>query len=199
MISRQTKLYERQLDAIQQMWEAVRELEKAKFISSAVAMLKYEVSAKEAAKNPNFRKVFELMGGGFDPKSIKLDSASKARPFLSPLSWAYYNAYQSIIALNIVKFEFLKTGLEEPERFIDSEKVINLLKIVLPHQSNYLEKHGPGATHYLLDEIESLLLLEFQNMQKGNAADRENAERAAEILKASNILMETISKETQKV
>ena len=198
LISRQEKLYERQLEAIEQVWAAVSELNKAKHISSTVSILKYEESAKEAARNPKFRQVFEIMGGSFDLKNLKLDTAAKGRPFLSPLSWAYYNAYQSIITLNIVKFEALKIGIEDPEKFIDSENVIKLLKIVLPHQSDYLKKYGAGVAHYLLDEIENLLLAELQNMQKGNAVDQQNTERAAEILKASSQLMETLSKEATK-
>jgi hypothetical protein len=198
LLGRQVSLYERQLAAIDQVWEAVSVLEKAKHISKLIAITKYEESAEEAAKNPQFRQIFEIMGGGFDVKSIKLDSASKARPFLTPLAWAYYNAYQSIITLNILKFEFLKIGIETPSKFIDSESVTKLVKIVLPHQSDYIDKHGSSVTHYLLDEIENLLLLELQNIQKGDAIDQENAKRAAEILKASNELMETISDETQK-
>ncbi len=37
--------------------------------------------------------------------------------------------------------------------------------------------------HYLLDEIEQLLLIELKNIQEGNEDDKENARRAAEINK----------------
>ncbi|MBX6421994.1 hypothetical protein [Thermosulfurimonas sp. F29] len=198
LVSRQAKLYERQLEAIDQIWEAVTELGKAKGISVTMAIVKYEEAAKEAAANPRFRQVFEIMGAGFDVKNIKLGTAAKARPFLTPLAWAYYNAYQAIILLDVMKFETLRLGLESPERFINIDGVKDIVKAVLPHHSDYLDKFGSGGLHFLLDEIERLLLVELQNIQKGIIADQENTERAAEILKASNKVIESITKETSK-
>lgn len=198
LISRQSKLYERQLEAIEEVWAAVIELGKAKYISAAMAVLKYEECAKQAATDPRFRQVFEIMGSGFDIKNVQLGTASKARPFLSPLAWAYYSAYQAIVLLDAMKFETLRLGLESPEKFLNSEGVTNLVKAVLPHQSDYLSKYGSGVHHYLVEEIERQLLSELQNMQQGAAADQENAERAAEILKATDKLMQSISKETSK-
>lgn len=198
LISRQSKLYERQLKAIEQVWEAVTELGKAKVISATMASIKFKESAQEAASNPRFRQVFEIMGGNFSVKDINLGAASKARPFLSPLAWAYYLAYQSIVMLAAIKFETLKIGLDSPDKFIDSDKTTDLIKTVLPHQKEYIEKYGNSAYHYLLDEIENLLLHELQNIQKGGEADKENAEKAAAILQRAEKLMASISKETSK-
>lgn len=198
LISRQSKLYERQLDAIEQVWEAVTELGKAKAISATMATIKFEESAKEAATNPQFRQIFEIMGSGFNIKDIKLGAASKARPFLSPLAWAYYSAYQAIVLLAAMKYETLKIGIDSPNKYIDSDGVNNLIKTVLPHQTDYIDKYGSSAHHYLLDEIENLLLSELRNMQKGVDSDKENAERAAAILQESEKLMESISNKTSK-
>lgn len=163
-----------------------------------MALVKFEESSKEASRNPKFRQIFEIIGGGFDIRNIKLGEASKARPFLSPLAWAYYSAYQAIVIQYAMKFETLKIGVEFPEEYLNSEGVKKLVKAVLPHQSGYLDKYGSRAFYYLLDEIESLLLSELQNMQKGVESDKENAERAAAILKESDRLMESITKETSK-
>ena len=198
LINRQSKLYERQLESIEQVWEAVAELGKAKFVSQTMAIIKFEESAKEAAVNPKFRQVIELMGGGFNLKDIKLGAATKARPFLSPLAWAYYSAYQSIIILAAMKHEALKIGLDGSDKYIDSGKVTDLIKTILPHQADYLDKYGSSAHHYLLDEIENLLLSELRNIQKGVDSDKENAERAAAILQESEKLMQSISNNTSK-
>ena len=195
LISRQSKLYERQLDAVEQIWESVTELSRAKYISAMMAVIKFEASAREASSNPQFRQIFELMGGGFSIKDIKLDAASKARPFLSPLAWAYYSAYQSIVLLAVAKYEMLKIGVDSPTKYIDAQKVNDLIKAVLPHHKDYIEKYGSSAHHYLLDEIENLLLEELRNIQKGIEADKENTKRAAAILKESEKLRESISKE----
>ena len=57
--------------------------------------------------------------------------------------------------------------------------VINLLS----NDSEYIDKNDDSVHHYLLDEIEQLLLLELKNIQDGKESDRDNAQRAAEITK----------------
>lgn len=183
LITRQGALYQRQLQAIDQIWSSVKEIEKGKFISATLATLKYEECAKESAKNPRFRKTFEIMSGNFDIKQLDLSGASLARPFITPLAWAYYSAYSSVILLAVTKMEMLKIGVDNAEKFFDYENSNNLLKTVLPSRAEYIDKHGTSAHHYLLDEIEQLLLLELKNIQDGHEADKENTKRAAEITK----------------
>jgi hypothetical protein len=107
LFARQGKLYERQILAIDQMWESVIELEKAKAISAYVAVFKFEECASEAAKNEQFRKIFEVIGQGFDLEKVNLSGAQKARPFLTPLAWAYYSAYASVLGLAATKLNLL--------------------------------------------------------------------------------------------
>lgn len=198
LISRQSKLYERQLLAIEQVWEAMTDLGKGKHISATMACIKFEETSKEAANNPEFRKIFETVGGSFNIKDIKLGMASKARPFLTPLAWAYYYAYQSIVLHAAFKLEILKIGIDSPNKLIDSEIVKNIITAILPHQKDYIDKYESGAYHYLLDEIENLLLFELRNIQKGKETDKENTEKAAAILQESEKLMSTISNKNSK-
>ncbi len=195
LMSRQSKLYERQLGAIEQIWEAINELSKGKYISSAIASLNFEAAAKEAATSLKFRDSIKQLKGSFDIKSINIDSASKARPFLSELAWSYFNAFRAIILLDAMKLQMLEIGIESPEKYFKSDHVTSLIKAIFPHQSNNLDKYGSSVHYHFLEDIESLLLIELQNMQKGNDSDKENAERAASILKESKKLMESILEE----
>ena len=85
--------------------------------------------------------------------------------------------------LAVGKLQILKIGVEDGQKYLKFDSSNKLLKTVLPSRSAYIDEHGTAAHHYLLDEIEQLLLMELQNIQNGQEADKENARRAAEINK----------------
>lgn len=190
--TRQAAIFERQLAAVEQLWEAVVSLGPAKAVSAWMAVVKFEAAAKEAAKNPRFRELFAVMGN-VDLNSLQTNLALKTRPFVSPLVWAYYSAYQAIVVHAVVRLHMLKNDIDMVE-VIDTKNVTSLVKVALPHQVEYIEKYGPSAFHYLLDELENKLLLAFQMMLKGDGSDKETLERAAAIIKQSESLMDTNAK-----
>ena len=189
MANRQAAIFQRQLRAIEQLWEAVVSLGPAKAASAWMAVVKFEAAAKEAAKNPRFREMFEIIGN-IDLNNMQTNQAVKTRPFISQLAWAYYSAYQAIVFHAVARLHMLKNGIDMVE-VIDSEGVTKLVKVALPHQVEYIEKYGPGAFHYLLDELESNLLLAFQLMLKGEEADKDTLEKAAAIIKQSESLIDS--------
>jgi hypothetical protein len=183
LITRQGTLYQRKLQAIDQIWISVKELEKAKHISSALGTLNFEVCAKESPRSPKFRKFIETIGGNFDLASLDISGSKLARPFLTPLAWAYYSAYSSVIMQAVAAMQLLKIGVDNAEKFLICENTNSLLKTVLPSRSEYIDKYGMSVHHNLLDEIEQLLLMELKNIQDGHEDDKVNAKRAAEINK----------------
>ena len=186
--SRQAVIFERQLVAVEQLWEAFVSLAPAKEISAWMAEVKFESAAKEAAKNPRVREMFSMIGN-FDLKNLGTKQAVKTRPFISPLAWAYYSAYEAIVFHAITRLHMLKNGIDMVE-VIDNSRVIGLVRVALPHQVQYIEKYGPSAFHYLLEELESNLLAAFRLMFQGEEADKDNLEKAAAIIKQSEALMD---------
>ncbi|MBA3613039.1 MAG: hypothetical protein H0W49_09025 [Nitrospirales bacterium] len=189
IVSRQAALYERRLRAVEQLWGAVISLAPAKGIASFMANLKYDVAAGEAAKNPRFREIFKAMGSGFDVGKLQTTDASKARPFVSPLAWAYYSAYQSIVMHAVFRNMLLQGGVDKD--LSNTEEVTKLVKVVLPHQEAYIEKWGSSAFYYLLEELESKILFEIDSILQGKQSDTESIEKAAQILRESDRLMES--------
>lgn len=183
LITRQGALYQRKLQAIDQIWSSVKELEKAKYISSMLGTLKFEECAKESARNPKFREFIETISGNFDIANLDMSGSKLARPFLTPLAWAYYSAYSSVIMQAVAVMQILKIGVDNAEKYLNFENTNSLLKTVLPSKTEYIDKYGMSGHHHLLDEIEELLLMELKSIQEGNEDDRENAKRAAEINK----------------
>lgn len=191
IVSRQDKLYQRKILAVEQLWKAVVSLAPAKNISTWVATIKFDVAAKEAAKNPQLREMFSVLDGFIDLKKINVQEADFSRPFLSPLVWALFSAYRSIVLNAVFKMQSLKSGIDKD--FTNVEGVTNVVKAALPEYESYIEEHGINAFHYLLDILESKIISELENMLSGEAADKESIERASRILKESERLMETNS------
>lgn len=187
--TRQAAIFQRRLTAIEQLWDAVVSLGPAKAVSAWMAVVKFEAAAKEAANNPRLREMFSMIGS-IDLNSLQTNQALKTRPFVSPLAWAYYSAYQAIVFHAVVRLHMLKNGIDMVE-VIDTKSVTELVKVALPHQVQYIENYGPGAFHYLLDELEKNLLAAFQLMLKGDESDQDTLEKAAAIIKQSETLMDT--------
>ena len=187
--NRQTAIFERQLEAIEQIWDAVLSLGPAKSVSAWMAVIKFEAAAKEAAKNPRAREMFSMLGN-VDLEKLQTNQALKVRPFISPLAWAYYSSYQAIVLHAVIRLQMLKNGIDMVD-VIDKEHVIKLVKVALPHQIKFIEEFGPGAFHHLLEELETNLLMAFKLMLKGEESDKETLEKAAEIIKTSESLMES--------
>jgi len=185
LASRQVALDKRRLDAVDQLWAAATELGKTKMASSLMAIVKFDAAVKEAEKNPKFRALFEAMGAGMDFAKLDVSSAAKARPFVTPMAWAYYSACQAIAMQAVAKLQVLKFGIGGTN-LINKDGVRKLVMAALPHHEAYIEKYGDAAYAYLLEELENRLLEELRKMLEGAETDRASVERAAEILRLSN-------------
>src|SRR5438874_771288 len=99
-----------------------------------MAAINFDTAAKESARDPNARAMFEMLNktvGGNREENLKRLAAAPAKaeqPFVSPLAWAYYSAYQSIILYGYLRAHILQIGMENPGRFFSEEPIKNLLK-----------------------------------------------------------------------
>lgn len=192
LASRQAVLDKRRIEAVDQLWSAVTELAPAKAASVWMAVIKFDAAAKEAAKNPQFRQIFEAVGSGLDLKKLGSTGASKIRPFVSEISWAIFSAYQAILLFAVTRLHMLKSGLDVPD-VLDTSAITKLIQAALPHRAAYLEKYGVAGYHYLADELELTLLKELQNILKGQESDKASVEQAAAILQESERVMGTMA------
>jgi hypothetical protein len=191
MASRQMALDKRRLEAVDQLWSTVTALGSTKIISAFMAPVKFDVAAEEAMKNPKVREMFEFLSTGlrFDPNKIDYSGSAKARPFVSPMAWALFVAYQAIAAQAVLKLEILKSGLGK--KLLDMDAIAKLVKAALPHYTEYIDKFGDAGYHYLLEELEGRLLDEMQKMLAGVETDKASIEQAGEILRLSNNLIDS--------
>ena len=195
LASRQMALDKRRLEAVDQLWTSINALTPARGIATMMSIITFEIAAPRAEREPKLRQTFEAMGGGFNVKNLDLSGASKARPFVSQMVWAIFSAYQAVIMHSVMRWLVLSGGLGSKD-FANNDVIVKLLKTALPHYSEYIDKSGPGGYPYMLEALESQLLVELQNMLNGVEADKANVEQAAEILRQStNVLKQTGSSE----
>jgi hypothetical protein len=148
LISRKSKLYEKQMEAIDQIWEAKSQLSKGVYLVNAMAIIKFDISSKEAVNNPNSRVFIETIGGKLELTDFNLESAKKCRPYISDLAWAYYSAYQTIIFHAFVKMDVLRKGIDNPQQYFNFEGCDKLLKIALPHYKKLIDEHGDAVHRF---------------------------------------------------
>ena len=72
--------------------------------------------------------------------------------------------------------------------------MVALAKTVLPHQSDFMDEHGPYGAYFLLDEIKQKLLDELRLVLEGKEADREQLQHAIEITKQARIVSDAGTK-----
>jgi hypothetical protein len=187
LASRHAALDKRRLEAIDQLWSSFNALAPARAIAANMAVIKFESAAKEAERDPKVRQFFEMIGQGFDMKSIDLTGAAKARPFLSPMVWAVYSAIQAVTFHSVMRFHILKSGLGTID-FADHKAIEKLVVAALPHYSQYLEENGPSVYYFVLEALDAKLLAELQSMMSGIEADKASLQQAAEIIRQATAL-----------
>jgi hypothetical protein len=180
---RQATLDKRKLEAVERTWVVVGNIGRHKMVSGFLSVLKLEVVAKEAAQSPKMQEAFRILApqevpDGADPAY----SVHSERPFLSPLAWAFYAAYQAVIFHAVFYAKVMALGIPDPGTLLKEDYVQNLLKSALPHYSDYIDQFGVSGFHNLLEELESRLLVELQRMLEGEETDTQNLQQAANIL-----------------
>ncbi|MCX7279780.1 MAG: hypothetical protein NTZ15_21115 [Burkholderiales bacterium] len=191
-LSRLIALEKRRLEAVDQIWGAVHGLSFAKGLAASMAVFKWKEISEEVAKNPRAKEVFAAFKVDPEKTTEPVKLAQQARPFITPVAWAYYAAYQSILMHAVALVRMLELGVDA-QKFMDSKNLISLIKTALPHCSEYIDQHGPNAAYYLVDQLENSLLAELKNMLDGSATDIAEVTRANQILREASRVNQSVS------
>lgn len=184
MISQQTALFKRRIEAIDQIWSDIVVYRDAKFLVLILCMDAKHLQTM--LNNPQMRKL--LLEPSLNiVKGKNRDESKKAEIFVSPMAWALTQAYFHIMGL----FIFGAQGINQ--EFFKVDKIIatlqdkiheGTLKEVLPEHALMIEERGYRCYSECLDIIERKIIKEFHNMLEGEKADEQSAQRAARILDA---------------
>jgi hypothetical protein len=197
MANRRAALDKRRLEAVDQLWAALIALAPAKTVSTFVARLNFEKCVARSVHNERIRKVAQMIAPDFEMSSVDTSMATRARPFVSPMAWALFSAYQAIVMQAVAKREIIKLGIGSRD-IIDWNVTARLVHEALPDYDAYITKTGDAGYHGLLGELETRLLTEFQKMLGGLEDDETHVKRAAKIVELANEVSASSAKVAKK-
>jgi hypothetical protein len=140
---------------------------------------------EEAAKLRAFAEIIWKTTGLETPKP--LESVDKERPFLPPMTWALFSAYRQVLNLPAAQIMAVRAGAGK-KILADVKPLIDSVKAVLPHYSEYLDQFGAGGLSLLIEDLEEKLLAEIVASLESTASDDKTVTQAAVILKAAEKL-----------
>jgi DNA-binding protein Fis len=182
---RQALVDKRRLEAIDGLWAAFTTLTPFTLVSRMMASINFDVAAREAHQRPNTQQLFRMISGGDQTENlakVAQHSGRSQQPFVSPLAWAYFSAYQMVVFGAYIRAKVLEIGLEDAHKVITDEPIKDVLKTALPHYSQFIDEQPVGAYHLLLDDLEKHLIAELQKMIRGDEQDQASVEQAARIM-----------------
>lgn len=191
--SRQLLLDKKRMEASEDIWASVISLGAFKLVSSWMAVLNFEEAAEASKHDPSVRKLVEVIDKQIDPDFLKNQLVpSKARPFVTPMLWASYSAYSSVMMQAVMRAFVIKHGVGA--EMLKDDKTAEVLKLVLPHQAGYIDKYGASCHHYLLEELEEKIIKEIHCTISGASTDEQSIQQAAAVIKKCNEIAEPVNK-----
>ncbi|MFW2601012.1 hypothetical protein [Aliarcobacter butzleri] len=183
MAERQKLLYSKQVEAIEKIWQSVVGIMPAKTISMMMQNIDYNEWSERAKKDTELQKAFGLIGDNvFKLEDFNKFEISHLQPFLTPILWAYFQAYRTILAHDLTKLSLIKIGQHIPN-IDDNSHILKLLYKALPEYSETIEKSKSLSCYNYLEILENKILLEIQNILDGLDVDKQSVQKAYEILK----------------
>lgn len=182
---RQGLVDKRRLEAIDGLWAAFMTLTPFTLVSRMMVTINFDVAAREAHQYPNTQQFFRIISGGDQKENlakVAQNSGRSHQPFVSPLAWAYFSAYSTLVFGAYIRATVLEIGLKDVHKLIDDEPIKDLLKAALPHYSKFIDEQPVSAYHFLLDDLEKHLIAELQKMIRGDEQDQASVEQAARIM-----------------
>jgi hypothetical protein len=184
---RQALMDKRRIEAVEHVWERVGKLAPFEMTSATMARINFDAAGRRTPYEPNLRKLFEMFSNRelFEKQfGNQQKAAFEEQPFLSPLAWAYFSAYQSVVLAAVLKARLLAEGVEEPGKLLKEDSMRDVMKAALPHQSKFIDENNPSSYHFLLEELKDRLLTELKKMLEGTDVDKAAIAQAKEITDA---------------
>jgi hypothetical protein len=186
---RQALVDQRRIEAVEKLWSGIVALSPYKGLSATIAIFNVDALAKRS-EDPKIQQLIAMVSNVVkrDPEALSNNPAKNERPFVSALAWAYFFAYLTIVSIAFASVKLLEIGTQNLSELFAKDSIRNLLKVALPHQSEFIDRNEPSAYHYLLDEIELKLLQELQKILRGEDQDAAGIEQAARIMEMARKL-----------
>lgn len=186
LLSQRNSLAAKRVEAAQGLWNAVLYARKGITVALSLEILKIEEVVKRV-REPEIQTYLKAIGPAdvmTDEFIAKLNGYAQHQPFVSPVAWALYTAYSTIIVLSISKLKMLQLGFDPGNVVKDTHWVVLLGKALLPADFNKIESGAQYNLHWALGRVEERIVDELRRSMAGESAGLEGVGDAHAILEA---------------
>ncbi len=189
MVSRNTMLDKRKLEAVERLWAAVSDLAPHYGLAKMTEPLNFEtlLEASEWSKpdSEKIREFAEMMLNSAGLLDWKFDrTPDRERPFLTPMAWALFSAYRSALSYPLARMNVIRTGAGK-NLLADPKPVLDVIAAALPDKTEFIAKYGYSQLVQLLDVLQERILAQLQSDISGNGTDLISVSQSAGIIKAA--------------
>ena len=128
------------------------------------------------------------MPEGFE--NLQLNDCNKSQLYVSLKVWAYFKAYQAIVADSFMKLQLLKN--KQPITLMNKDGVIDLLKTTSPDYEKIIDKKGFSAIPEIMTSLSAKILETIRHDLRDDKDDHQNIEKTNKIItKAQDLQLKT--------
>jgi hypothetical protein len=157
-----------------------------KIIAAMLGAINFDAVARETPENAKLRLLFTTMMSHIPEDDIKTGNMNAEQIYLTPLAWAYFSAYQTVLYVAYARAKVLSVGLEDPTSLLATEPLRAILKAALPQRAEYIDSQPVSTHHLLIEELEQHILGELRVMLEGREDDQAAISQAVEIMEQVN-------------
>ncbi len=179
LTKRQALMFDKQVQSASRIWEARVNLGKGALVSELSSRINWDFVNENKTPDAGTQRICEEILKSFNVNDLSTIEVMKERPFVSPIVWAYYSAYQAIIVDAYLRVTLTSSGQSLSP--IKTDFTSKLLQTTLPEFSASIKKHNTSLYPQLLDHISDKLLQEITNMLSGKEIDKATIESAHNI------------------
>ncbi|GAB6098081.1 hypothetical protein JCM14469_43370 [Desulfatiferula olefinivorans] len=189
--ARQITVCNKQFESIEILWDSVIKMHPQKTAAKIMQSVKFDFALDQAPTDSKIREMFSGLIKTFNLKvnENKSTSVSRARLYVSSLTWSLYQAYSTVIWFAVTKMMMIEQGQNTLNLF-KTQEIIDLVKEALPHQAKFIDEKGISSLDFLVEELESKLFTSLKSEIQGIEEDMYNAQRATAIINKVNSIQE---------
>ena len=176
-ISRQAIVDQRRFDAIDQLWLAVREIDRFAFIPRFLEPLKLDYIFDQIENEPKLRELFGFFLRSVPGEPVKSSDVIQDHYIPSRIR-DLYSLYTQVVSVSHAIIAAANNGLD-PRKYLRIDGMNDEVKKHLPHFSDFVDKFGRYSWISLVQASRDALSLEIRSFVDGTEADYSALEKMA--------------------
>lgn len=181
---RQALLDKRRVESIEKLWLSTLKLNQFHGSVTMIGLIKLEAVDKHIEEE-HTHKVKEflqtLVGKDLDEKLSDFGLDEECRLYVPTQCWKLFKAYKGFLLFCYMRLRAASKGVGG--KYFKDEYVINEIKEILPHFSDYLDKWGLAGAAQLADRVRDLLFESLRAALNTNEDDVANVAATRAIMK----------------